>query len=71
MAFEFDPTFSLKSADLENMEINLPEKEVQIRMANDVKALVKKGMDEDKAVNWVFTQKQAYIDNPDYSSINN
>jgi len=65
MAFEFD------LSDLENLKFDPPEKEVQIRMVNDVKALVKKGMDEDKAVDWVFTQKQAYIDNPEFSSINN
>lgn len=64
-------TFEIDLSDLENLKFNPPEKAVQIRMVNDVKALVKKGMYEDKAVDWVFSNKQCYIDNPEFSSINN
>lgn len=65
MTYEIDPS------DIGNLKIDAPEKAVQIRMVNDVKALAKKGMTEEQAVDWVFSNKQCYIDNPEFSSINN
>ncbi len=41
--------------------------DVQHRMVKDVKALMARGMTQDKAVDWVYARRKNYIENPNYS----
>lgn len=60
---------NITPSDIENIELDLPEKDVQDRMVQDIKLLTAKGMDVDKAVDWVFSNKQSYIDNTEFTSL--
>ncbi len=60
-------THEIFPTDLDNLLIDWPEKRVQVRIVSEIKTLIDKGMDIEKAVDWVFSQKQSYIDNPDFT----